>query len=91
MLFPAHVLEDMAKKKRHKRMGHAGCPGNGPAGETCGSCKNYTRRKWNGRTYRKCGLTEANWTNSYGTDIRKRDPACEFWSALPNLVVVRGV
>lgn len=57
--------------------GHAAQPGSGPEGETCGSC-NHLVRKRRARTYFKCGLIR--WTSGPATDIRKRDPACEFWT-----------
>ena len=69
---------DYAKAHPPKK-GHAAKPGSGPAGETCGSCDHYAIRHYNGKTYRKCGACEKNWTFGPGTDIRKKDPACAFW------------
>jgi len=67
-------------KARVKRQGHAGNPGRGPAGETCGTCQHYCTVSY-AKTYRKCELARANWTHGPGSDIRKKDPACEFWAA----------
>ena len=67
---------------RVKKRGHAGQPGNGPEGETCRSCKFYTRIR-RAKVYRKCRLNEKNWTHGAGTDIRASDPACEFWEKRP--------
>lgn len=68
-------------KAHPPRKGHAGHPGSGPDGETCGSCQHYALSHHRGGTYRKCGLVRANWSHGPGTDIRKRDPACELWKA----------
>ena len=64
-----------------RRRGHAGNPGRGPAGETCGSCQSYATNQYHGKAWRKCELARANWTHGPGSDIRKKDPACEFWTA----------
>lgn len=61
-----------------QRTGHAWAPGTGPKGETCKSCKHFVRRHF-GKVFRKCGLMQQQWTNSYGTDIRASDPACLKW------------
>ena len=76
MILPTHVLDDAGKRVRKR--GHAGIPGNGPDGETCKTCHHYTLRRF-AKTYRKCGLCEQNWTGGPGSDIRAKDPACEFW------------
>lgn len=60
---------------KHPKRGYAGIPGNGPAGETCRSCKHRCHA---GR-YSKCGLMMLAWTHSYGTDILQRSPACDYW------------
>lgn len=57
---------------------YAAEPGTGPNGETCKSCKNIVRRKWD-KVYLKCGLTKANWTKGPGTDIKAGSPACSKW------------
>lgn len=80
MKLPPSALE-YAQTIARKR-GHAGYPGRGPKGETCGSCVSYTHN--DGRTaksYRKCELNRKNWTGGPGSDVRMRDPACEFWKA----------
>lgn len=58
--------------------GHAGRPGAGPDGETCGTCKHRYRHVMS-KTYQKCNLTK--WTHGSATDIRARDPACQYWEA----------
>jgi hypothetical protein len=62
-----------------RRRGHAGNPGSGPKGETCGTCKAYRTVQGGRSTHPKCHLERANWTGGPGSDIRKRDPSCEFW------------
>jgi len=66
---------------RKKKTGHAGVPGQGPAGETCGGCASYRSHRGNTRAYPKCELTKARWTHGPGSDIRKSDPACGRWEA----------
>ena len=63
-----------------RRKGHAGNPGRGPKGETCGTCQSYALSSSGAGVYRKCELARANWTHGPGSDIRKKDPACEFWT-----------
>ncbi len=76
-VLPPHVLADAALRARLKRRGHAGQPGKGPAGETCGTCRHVE-----GHIYFKCGHRMApHFTRGKATDIRKRDPACERWEA----------
>jgi hypothetical protein len=58
---------------------YAALPGTGPAGETCGSCKNIVRRQWD-KIYLKCGLCRDRWTKGPGTDIKARSPACSKWA-----------
>lgn len=63
-----------------KRRGHAAPPGDRPKGETCGSCRHYTRwQSTPGRIRRKCAHRQATWTKGAATDIRKKDPACALW------------
>ena len=61
-----------------KRKGHAGTPGEGPEGETCRSCQNYTLRMYS-KVYRKCWLVKDGWTKGPATDIKAGDLACEKW------------
>ena len=77
MLLPASAIEHA--RKRPLRKGHAGTPGDGPAGETCGSCAHIARRQFS-KVYIKCGLMQENWTGGGGTDVKVRDPACEKWA-----------
>lgn len=63
------------RRYAHKR-GHAARPGDGPAGETCGSCAHAYR--FLGRPWTKCRLVEKPSKTRNG-DIRLRDPACELW------------
>lgn len=66
------------------RRGHAGPPGSGPAGETCGSCGSLHRREmYSGRGFYKCELRRADWTGGRGSDVSVRDAACLRWSPRP--------
>ena len=66
------------KRKPTPPRGHAGPPGSGPEGETCKTCKHLTRVQY-AKTYIKCRLTKATWTNGPGSDIRAKDAACWKW------------
>jgi hypothetical protein len=77
MLLPASALA-YAQTVLRKR-GHAGHPGRGPTDETCGSCQHYASVPGGNRVWPKCELNRRNWTGGPGSDIRKKDPACEFW------------
>lgn len=65
---------------------YAAAPGTGPEGETCGSCKHLTRRKW-AKKYLKCELVQARWTRGPGTDVKARSPACAKWEAMLEVAV----
>ena len=78
MALPESALRPL---KLWKTRGHAARPGTGPAGETCGSCASYRSVQGGTRCYPKCELRRSSWTGGPGSDIRKRDPACERWSA----------
>lgn len=77
MVLPASALRSRRLSKKH---GHSAVPGSGPAGETCGGCKNFVRKEMS-KTYFKCGIMRAYWTGGTGTDIRSRDKACRHWEA----------
>ncbi len=62
--------------------GHAARPGTGPEGETCRTCKHRTHNQSGARPYQKCALMRHCWTLGPGTDIRAKDPACRFWTAI---------
>lgn len=79
MILPASALEYANTIVRKK--GHAGHPGRGPKGETCGSCVSRKSVHGGRKAYSKCELNRKNWTGGSGSDIRMRDPACEFWKA----------
>jgi hypothetical protein len=53
--------------------------GTGPEGETCRSCRHYTRDQYHDYVYRKCGLMRHAWSRGEGTDIRAKWPACACW------------
>ena len=76
------AVAEKAKRGKHyvEPRGHAWTPGSGPAGETCGSCAHVERRSW-AKTYLKCGLAKARWTNGRASDVRARDPACRHWES----------
>ena len=65
--------------KGPQKRGHAGIPGTGPEGETCGTCAHCARLNHAANAYHKCLLCRPRWTHGPGTDIRKRDAACSFW------------
>lgn len=66
------------KRRKTVPKGYAATPGGGPKGETCKTCEHYAHRSF-AKTYRKCGLLRAVWTNGPGTDILARSPACQLW------------
>ena len=78
MQLPLHVIEAAERAKRFKKRGHAGQPGEGPEGETCKTCRHATYVQMSKR-YHKCALTRHTWTGGPGSDIRLKDPACQFW------------
>ena len=59
--------------------GHAAPPGTGPSGETCKSCRHYTRDHYNDKVWLKCGLQKHRWSHCEATDIRAKDSACRCW------------
>ena len=63
-----------------KRRGHAGRPGGGPDGETCGSCEHRVAVSGGAKIFSKCDLNRLNWTHGSAGDIRKKDPASQFWT-----------
>jgi len=77
---PLMVLPEQALRAV-KRRGHMGRPGDGPKGETCGSCEHRVRVDGGNKAFSKCNLNRANWTRGSASDIRKKDPACQFWTA----------
>jgi hypothetical protein len=79
--FDLMVLPEQTRRAEVvKRRGHAAHPGTGPKGETCGGCEHRTSVRWSAHPYSKCALAKANWTRGPGSDIRKKDPACHFWT-----------
>lgn len=79
---PASGLRRMRSRAKApvRREGWAGTPGNGPEGETCGSCT-YCESFHFKKTYHKCGARAGDhWKGGRATDIRPLDPACEKWA-----------
>ena len=66
---------------RHLRKGYAWAPGTGPAGEKCGTCCHFVRKR-SSRTYLKCGLARTDWTGGTRSDVYARSPACKFWEMI---------
>jgi len=60
---------------KYPKNGYANIPGTGPPGETCKTCA-FVRKR--GRFY-KCKIMCHRWTNSYGTDVLLKSPACRRW------------
>jgi hypothetical protein len=57
---------------------HAGVPGSGPVGMTCGECLWSVRQEAaDGRRCLKCNLTD--WDGEPRTDIHASDPACSYF------------
>ena len=77
MFFPPQSTKPPIKKR-----GHAGHPGQGPIGQTCGSCQHRKSVQGGQKTFSKCDLNRRNWTYGPASDIRKKDPACQFWAAI---------
>ena len=59
--------------------GHAGLPGSGPIGQTCGTCASIVRKAAAGKPFFKCHLTASKWTGGSATDLRAKDQACNQW------------
>ena len=79
---PASGLRRMRTRAKApvRREGWAGTPGNGPEGETCGSCT-YCAIFHYKKTYHKCSARPGDhWKGGRATDIRPLDPACEKWA-----------
>lgn len=75
-------LTKFGKKKRDETpKGYAARPGSGPTGHHCKDCRHARARTTYKRTLWKCWLLVRRWTNSYGTDIRLKSPACEHWAS----------
>ena len=74
-------IPEAKKRGKHyvKPKGYAGTPGSGPKGETCKTCKHYTRAGYHNRVHLKCGLVQ--WAHSRSNDILAGSPACQFWEA----------
>jgi len=71
--------EEPRGRRRYTANGYAARPGGGPEGETCKSCAHCIAKYWDGRAFYKCELMRPLWTNSYGSDIRLKSPACRHW------------
>jgi hypothetical protein len=65
-------------KRDESARGYPARPGSGPKGETCKTCKHLCRITY-AKSYLKCGLIRAQWTQSPKTDIRAKSPACQLW------------
>ncbi len=76
----AELQKILVEGKEVKLAGHAGIPGTGPKGETCGSCEHSVVKRCSKR-FLKCGLNSANWTSGRKSDVLHRDPACRKWVA----------
>lgn len=74
-------VRDMEPKHREVPDGYARRPGSGPQGQTCGGCKNCVQVNGGRKNYWKCLVIEHRWTHGYGTDIRRKSPACSMWEA----------
>lgn len=81
-LFGNEITEEEARRLNKRRdpepKGYAALPGTGPQGEACKTCKHLYRRQF-ARTYLKCALMRAYWTDGHGSDIKAKAPACRHW------------
>ena len=69
--------EAAPKRKPTVKRGYAAQPGTGPDGKTCRDCAHkVTCGNHGGKSFIKCELRRATWTNGEGTDILARSPAC---------------
>ncbi len=64
--------------KQSKKKGFAWVPGTGPTGQTCKTCRHSVGVRYS-KIFYKCALVRKLWTNSYGTDILLKSPACKYW------------
>jgi hypothetical protein len=83
-LFGNEITLEEARRLMHRKRdetpkGYAARPGTGPPGETCRTCAHCCARSGDRKTFYKCELLKHLWTNSYGTDIRLKSPACAKW------------
>lgn len=79
-LFGQEIVEQ--PKTAGQPKGYSAPPGTGPVGQTCKTCRHCRRLHWNKRkNFYKCVLIAKRWTQSYGTDIRLRSPACRNWQS----------
>lgn len=73
----------VVKRKPTEKNGYAAPPGTGPEGKTCKDCQHKVRLgNYGGKSYIKCELRRATWTQGEGTDILARTPACSKFEAL---------
>ena len=83
-------LFDVGQRRKKERPNDQRCTpgrsGDGPPGETCGSCTHCFRRvRPSKKVFLKCALTAPYWTRGEGTDIKARWPACDMWSPLRSI------
>ena len=65
------------RRKPTVKNGYAAPPGTGPAGMCCKDCKHkHTMSNTGNKSWIKCDLRKATWTNGEGTDILAHSPAC---------------
>ncbi len=74
--YPDLALETLFAEAR-KDTAHAGKPGSGPVGSTCGDCAwSVWQKDDRGRRCLKCNLTD--WDRLEATDIRPEDHGCNY-------------
>lgn len=79
-ILPPSALAHARLRAQLKRRGHAGQPGEGPAGETCKSCRWIKGVMGGNKRFSKCRhRTAPRMTNGTASDIQQRDPACGKW------------
>lgn len=77
-LFGVEAAEPSPRKPGQAN-GYAARPGTGPAGETCGTCKNACYTQPSKKRFYKCKVIKHRWTSGPGTDIKLKSPACSFF------------
>ena len=75
-LFGEEIIEHAPARRDHA---HAARPGTGPLGQFCRDCASLRCHTPGGRRYYKCGLVAM--TAGPATDIRLKDPACQFFKS----------
>jgi hypothetical protein len=80
MVLPETFTDPRSGARPLRPRGHAAPPGSGPAAQTCGRCAHAVSVMGGAKSFTKCRLAEARWTNGPASDIRRKDLACRLWT-----------